>query len=132
MEDTFRELTPEEIKLATIQFMGQHLTGEMKELNKNIIGESATLRSLSIDPLKVIQTIPGDKRPYATTVNAGINIAPNAIHHPIPVQQSQQPTVDPNQLEFDFGKSNLANSILDRLDSLSSKLDKVIALLKKD
>ena len=42
MDEFLKELSPEEIKLATIQFMGQHLTGEMKELNKNIVGESST------------------------------------------------------------------------------------------
>ena len=133
MDDTFRELSPEEIKLATIQFMGQHLTGEMKELNKNIVGESSTLRSLSIDPVKVLQTVPGDNgRPFANVVNAGVNIPQQRfvpVQQPVQVQPIQQPVPDPNQLEFDFAKQA---SLLERIDSINSKLDKIINLLKKD
>lgn len=133
MDDGFiKELTPDEIKMATIQFMGQHLTGEMKELNKNIIGQSATLRSLSLDPVKVLQTVPSDRAPsYANVVNAGINLqAPTNIPYMQPVQQpvvnQPQPQVDPNQLELDFSSSNLAKSIFDRLEAIDRKIEKLL------
>jgi len=132
MDEFLKELSPEEIKLATIQFMGQHLTGEMKELNKNIVGESSTLRSLNIDPVKVLQTVPGRGQPYATAVNAGINLPSQPIHH-IPVQQAPvvaQP--DPNQLEFNFSSSGFTNSFLEKIDAINSKLEKIINILKKD
>lgn len=129
--ETFKALTPEEIKLATVQFMGQHLTGEMKELNKNIIGESATLRGLTIDPMKVINSV-GGSSPYATAVNAGINVQrPQPQPQPQPasivnIQPSSPQTVnDPDQLTFDFEKTSYAKSIFDRLDAINSKLERI-------
>jgi hypothetical protein len=132
--ETFKALTPEEIKIATLQFMGQHLTGEMKELNKNIIGESSTLRGMTIDPVKVINSIAGP--PNANIVNAGINInkdisIQNGIQTrqvSIPFQPLQQ-VEDPNQLTFDFEKSSYAKSIFDHLDAINNKLIRIENLL---
>jgi len=136
MDDLFRELSPEEIKLATIQFMGQHLTGEMKELNKNIISESSTLKNLNIDPVKVLQTVSAKyQQPYATSVNAGINTQQQVQQVPVQqpqVVQQQVVQVDPNQLEFNFSNSGFANSFLEKIDAVNSKLDKIINILKKD
>lgn len=127
--ETFKALTPEEIKLATVQFMGQHLTGEMKELNKNIIGESATLRGLTIDPMKVINSV-GGSSPYATAVNAGINVQrPHPQPQPTSIvnihPSSPQIVDDPDQLTFDFEKTSYAKSIFDRLDAINSKLERI-------
>ena len=63
--DSFKELTPEEIKLATIQFMGQHLTGDLKMLDQHITNKTTSLQGLTIDPVKIINTIPGYQNPVA-------------------------------------------------------------------
>jgi hypothetical protein len=138
MDDTFKELTPEEIKLAALQFMGQHLTGDLKELNRNIIGQNATLRGMTLDPAHVLNSVPGAlsapavvnhvpiQQPMHTVVNAGINMQQPLT--PIPVQQQS----DPNQLEFNFESSPLSKQIFDLIDRMDRKLDKLISLIKND
>ena len=98
--DAFRELTPEEIKLTTIQFLGQHLTGELKELDRNIVSKNQTLQGNIIDPMRILRTIPSDQRPavmsqpdpqpVATVVNAGININQAPVQPPILPQTDSQ------------------------------------------
>jgi outer membrane protein OmpA-like peptidoglycan-associated protein len=135
--DTFAELSPEELKLTALQFMGQHLTGDLKELNKNIVSQNRTLQGMTIDPVHVINTIPGGRiaqqpNPYANVVNAGINVQQPINSIPVQhVPEVQQHVVqtDPNQLEFDFNNSNIAKQIFDKIDVINSKLDKVIASL---
>lgn len=128
--ESFKSLSPEEIKLATLQFMGQHLSSEIKELNNNLVSQSATLRNLSMDPNKVLNTIPSRApNTYSTTVNAGINVVETPPVNAVPpaVVAVQSPIVnDPNQLEFDFNNSNYAKLIFDRLDSIDRKLSKLI------
>jgi hypothetical protein len=122
--DTFAELTPDDIKLATLQFMGQHLTGEVKELNRNIIGQSSTLKGVALNPVEVLKTVPSSQHVPATVVNAGINVNCNA---PILTPQLQ-PTVinDPDQLEFDFNNCNYAKLIFERLDVIDVKITKLV------
>jgi len=129
--DSFRSLSPEEIKLATLQFMGQHLSSEIKELNNNLVSKSATLSNLSMDPNRVLNTIPSSApNTYSTTVNAGINVTQPQVPvnlAPAAAVVVQSPIVnDPNQLEFDFNSSNYAKLIFDRLDSIDRKLSKLI------
>ena len=98
--DAFRELTPEEIKLTTIQFLGQHLTGELKELDRNIVSRNQTFQGNTIDAMSILRTIPTDQKPtavmqpepqpFATTVNAGINIHQTPTHLPIPPVEDSQ------------------------------------------
>jgi len=138
MDDTFKALTPEEIKMAALQFMGQHLTGDLKELNRNIIGQNATLRGMTLDPAHVLNSVPGVpsapavvnhvpiQQPMHTVVNAGINMQQPLT--PIPVQQQS----DPNQLEFNFESSPLSKQIFDLIDRMDRKLDKLISLIKND
>jgi len=132
--DTFRDVSPEEAKLFALQFMGQHLTGDLKELNKNIISQNQTLQGMTLDPVRVINTI-SPSRSNANTVNAGIN-----IHHspPIAVQSSPPQIVsqetnnyNPDQLEFNFKQTDL-DTIFNRLDSIDSKLNKIIESLKNN
>jgi len=135
-------LTPEELKLTALQFMGQHLTGDLKELNKNIVSQNRTLQGMTLNPAAVINTIapghqvsrPPQHNPYANVVNAGINAGNSA---PIQIQQqapqvTNTPQHDPNQLEFDFNNSNLAKQIFDKLESICTKLEKVISYVSKD
>ena len=134
--DAFRELSPQEIKLATLQFMGQHLTGEIKELNNNLVSQSATLRNLNINPGQVLNTIPGDQNQntYSTTVNAGINVNTNnpipALEspqvNPLPLSPKEITANDPNQLEFDFNNSNYAKLIFERLDDIDRKISNIL------
>lgn len=131
-------LSPEEIRLATIQFMGQHLMGDLKELNKNIVSQNQTLRGMSIDPERVVNTIPAPPRvvrpqtpinPMHTTVNAGINVPQAGVNYHQPIQhvqvsspQPQAPAEDPNQLTFNFKQTDI-DDIFNKLDSISKKLD---------
>lgn len=117
--DAFRELTSEEIKLTTLQFLGQHLTSELKELDKNIVSKNQTLQGITIDPVRVLKTIPTNQvsnipqpSPIATAVNAGINV------QPVPIQA-----------QVVENKSNLSldnSQILASLKRIEDKLDVLI------
>ena len=132
--DTFSEPTPEEIRLATIQFMGQHLMGDLKELNKNIVSQNQTLRGMTIDPERIVNTIPHPRvarpamphNPMHTTVNAGINVqhAPAPSPQPV-VNHSVEVKEDPDQLTFNFKQTDI-DDIYYKLDIISKKLDKLL------
>lgn len=127
--ETFRELSPDEQKLALLQFMGQHLTGDLKELQKNLVSGNQTLRGMTIDPAQLVRSIPSGAQPIATVVNAGINVAsqqPLNVQQPVQIAQETLVQNDPNQLEFDFNNSNYAKLIFDRLDAIDKKLDKIL------
>jgi len=130
--DSFKELTPEEIKLATIQFMGQHLTGDLKVLDQHITNKTTTLQGLTIDPLRVINTIPSSQNPVATVVNAGINtVQPQHSLNVQTVEAVEAVKSDPNQLEFDFDSSPYSKQIFEQLDRIERKLDVLNSTLKK-
>jgi len=130
--DSFKELTPEEIKLATIQFMGQHLTGDLKVLDQHITNKTASLQGLTIDPLRVINTIPSTQNPVATVVNAGINtVQPPHSLNVQTVEAVEAVKNDPNQLEFDFNSSPYSKQIFEQLDRIERKLDVLNSTLKK-
>ena len=130
--DSFKELTPEEIKLATIQFMGQHLTGDLKMLDQHITNKTTSLQGLTIDPVKIINTIPGYQNPVATVVNAGINtIQQQPVLNIQTVQTVATVQNDPNQLEFDFDSSPYSKQIFEQLERIERKLDAVNSILKK-
>lgn len=130
--DSFKELTPEEIKLATIQFMGQHLTGDLKVLDQHITNKTTTLQGLTIDPLRVINTIPSTQNPVATVVNAGINtVQPQHSLNIQTVETVETVKNDPNQLEFDFDSSPYSKQIFEQLDRIERKLDVLNSTLKK-
>lgn len=114
-----QDMSPEEIKMMTLQFMGQHLTGDLKELSRNIISENQTLKGMTIDPVKVINSVP-NRTPYATTVNAGINVQPQ---RPINIQPNIPPPVvnaQPNNKAYE-----------DKIDIIISKLENIEKLLSK-
>jgi hypothetical protein len=117
-------LSSDELRNLTLQFLGQHVTGPMKEIEKTITTRNANLQGLTINPRAIIDSIP--HVPYTTTVNAGINATHAPIQNNIPRSQPQinVPVVvnDPNQLEFDFNNSNYAKLIFDRLDSIDRHL----------
>jgi hypothetical protein len=134
--DTFRELSPEELKLTTLQFIGQTISGDLKELDSNIISRNRTLQGKTIDPVGILKTVPAPQgSSMATTVNAGINIAQpgpqlQPIHNIAP--QPQIVHTDPNQLEFDFDKKAKYSDIYDSLVDLKNRLIRIENLLDND
>ena len=132
--DTFREVSPEEAKMLTLQFMGQHLTGELKQLDQHIISKNPTLQGVTIDPNKILNSVPVQQQP-ANVVNAGLNIEHTV--QPINIQTVSTPVPqvqtikDPNQLEFDFDNCSYSKTIFERLDSMDRKLSQILELFKK-
>jgi hypothetical protein len=140
--DTFNDaaLTPEQIKMLTLQFMGQHVTGDLKELDRNLVTKSNTLQGMVLNPSAVLNSIPS-----VTSAPAPAPAQPQlTIHQPQPViQQSvpvtsasieavaapitaQQPvSVDQNQLEFNFETSPLSQRIFDTLERLEKRLSSI-------
>jgi hypothetical protein len=133
--DTFNDaaLTPEEIKMLTLQFMGQHVTGDLKELDKNLVAKNNTLQGMILNPTAIINSIP------STPVQAPIPQPQLTAHHtpqpdltdveitnPLasvqPVIEQQSAIVDQNQLEFNFETSPLSERIFDSLQRLEKRL----------
>lgn len=127
--DSFKELSPEEIKMATLQFMGQHLTGDLKVLDQHIVSKNRTLQGVTIDPVRVLNTIPGSQNPYANVVNAGINVQPTHNTPPVQPPPPQQPPIsDPDQLEFQFKQTDI-DDIYNKIDRIDSKIDRLLSLI---
>lgn len=125
-EEVFSEVTnPDELKLLTLQFIGQHVSSSMKAIDQAIISPNNNLRASNINAKAIIDTIPSSNNPnkYTTTVNAGINVEKMFKQ---PTQVEPQIQKDPNQLEFDFNNCNYAKLIFDRLDSIDRKLSKLL------
>lgn len=118
---------PDELKLLTLQFIGQHVSSSMKAIDQAIISPNNNLKATPLNAKAIIDTIPSSNNPnkYTTTVNAGINV--EKIFKP-QVQPTETNVVqnDPNQLEFDFNNCNYAKLIFDRLDSIDRKLSKLL------
>ena len=127
--DTFEELSPEELKMTALQFIGQNLSGPLKELDNFIINKNPTLQGKTLDPYRVVNSIPVSVEPpvAANVVNAGLNIQ----HHPIqqqyitPHQVVETVQKDNNQLEFDFEKKARYSDILDALIDIKVKLSRI-------
>jgi hypothetical protein len=130
--ETFNDnLSPEELKMLTLQFMGQHLTGELKELDKNLISKTNTLKGADLNPHAVINSInniiPQQHVPtQVSQPSQDVVITPaiqtvSAIQQQT-VQQLAQPAVDQNQLEFSFETSPLSQRIFDSLERIERKL----------
>jgi len=125
-EEVFSDVTnPDELKLLTLQFIGQHVSSSMKAIDQAIISPNNNLRASNINAKAIIDTIPSSNNPnkYTTTVNAGINVEKMFKQ---PAQAEPQIQKDPNQLEFDFNNCNYAKLIFDRLDSIDRKLSKLL------
>jgi hypothetical protein len=130
--DTFNDaaLTPEQIKMLTLQFMGQHLTGELKELDKNLIAKNNTLQGMFIDPTAVINSIPSvpqpqlQQQPAPELTPIPMTAPPSVATLPliVPAPEVPQNTIDQNQLEFSFETSPLSERIFDTLERIEKKL----------
>jgi hypothetical protein len=125
--DTFNDaaLTPEQIKMLTLQFMGQHVTGDLKELDKNLVAKNNTLQGMILNPTAVINSIPST--PVHTPIPqlqpdlTGVEIT-NPLASTQPVIEQQSAIVDQNQLEFNFETSPLSERIFDSLQRLEKRL----------
>lgn len=118
------DLTPEEIKMATIAFMGQHLTGELKQLNSNIISQNPTLRGNTLNPVQIVNTIPSKSshNPRHTAVNAGINTVPPQQPSPVNhVRVHEQPA----PVKIINESSTELKEIISILKRIEDKLDKI-------
>lgn len=122
-------LTPDQVKMLTLQFMGQHLTGDLKALDQNIVAKNTTLQGMSLNPTAVLNSIPVVTAPQPQGPQLSANIV-NALPDPATVTttnvapvavQIQQP-VDPNQLEFSFETSPLSERIFESLERIEKKL----------
>jgi hypothetical protein len=136
MED--RELSSYELKMLTLQFMGQHL-GEMKELDKNIVSGLRPVAG-SLNPEAIINAIGPSTPPLPSPV---LQPQQPPITYAAPVQQAvQQPSpigvapvvltaapqaeVDPNQLEFNFNSNPYTVRVFEKIESLETKLNRVV------
>jgi|GEM_PF-4432475 len=143
--DTFNEagLSPDEIKMLTLQFMGQHLTGDLKVLDQNIISRNNTLQGMVLNPTAVINSIPSSAsqplpQPQVPVLSQQVQVTPTlgaetfTSPQPIlaPVEQSNNTNRD--QLEFSFETSPLSVRIFESLERIEKKLslieDRLFAL----
>ena len=113
MSDAFREPTPEEIRLATLQFMGQNL-GDLKALDKHIVSKNPTLQGLSLNAEGILKTIPfqeNQSQPQPQRVPA--------VHIQPPMQQAQPPIISRIPIA------------LESSDKIALSLDRIAVCLEK-
>lgn len=134
MSETFREPTPAEVQMTVLQFMGQHLTGDLKELDRNLVSRNNTLAGMTLNPDNVIRSIPVPQPPQALT--PPVQQLPPVVHPQVPAtvvptqilapEVSQPPATDQNQLEFNFNSSPYTERVFEKLESLERKLQSII------
>lgn len=110
-------LPPDELKMLTLAFMGQHLTGDLKQLQSNIISSSSTLKANNLNPIQVLNTIPSNlpsNRPVHNVVNAGVNLEP--------IQTQSQQLPPPRILPITDNNLEL-KEIISILKSIEQKID---------
>jgi|LauGreDrversion2_6_1035139.scaffolds.fasta_scaffold02116_3 hypothetical protein len=130
--DTFRDISPDEAKLITLQFLGQNVMSEVKEIDKNIIDRNRNLQGLTIQPQDILNSIPGitrNQQAQQAPQQAPQYIQSQLPHAPAPVLQ--QPQGDPNQLEFNFDNSATAQKIFDRIDTILRKIEALEKIVTK-
>ena len=115
--DAFREPTPEEAKMALIQFLGQ-TQGEVKELDKNIIGKTNTLRGNTLNVNEILGSLPAMHR---TPVQ----------HAPVQPAPSPQLFVSPSAPQAPVAAPASNNLLIELLTKISTNLETVIKLLDK-
>ena len=128
-------LSPEQLKRLTLQFMGQHLTGDLKNLEQNIVAKNSTLQGMVLNPTAVISSIPTapvQAPPQQPQPQLTVHPVPQPSHPvtaitapPVgaqPVVEQQLTPVDTNQLEFNFETSPLSVRIFETLERLEKKL----------
>lgn len=127
MSDTFRDISPDELKSVMLNFMGQNM-GDLKQLDNYIVSKNQTLQGVTLDPHKVLNSIaPPNAPPPPPAFNLAPQLAP-VPHAPVAAAAPVAATIqsDPNQLEFDFNNSPYSRLIFDRLDAIDRRLEKII------
>jgi hypothetical protein len=138
MSETFREPTPEEVKNAVLQFMGQNI-GELKQLDTHIIAKNATLQGLALQPQSILNTVEqalGPSAPPPQPVQTITSLPVQQLTVTIPAPQEAlnvAPTLatDPNQLELNFNTSPYTESVFESLKKLENKMGTVLSILDK-
>jgi len=139
--DTFREPTAEEAKLAVLQFMGQHLTGDLKMLESNLVSRNQTLNGMTIRPENVLksvaQAVPSAPPPVPAPAPivpeplAPIQLfaeQPREIKHevvtvtPSTAEVKAEPILDKDQLEFNFNNSPYTVEVFEALKRIEDRL----------
>lgn len=122
------EISAEDLKMLTLQFMGQHLTGDLKNLEQNIVAKNNTLQGMILDPAAVLNSIPSTPQlvqpPQAPQLNADFVQAipaPQQVNLPPTIIQPAEP-INQNQLEFNFNTSPLSERIFESLQRIEKML----------
>ena len=140
--DTFREPTPEEAQFAVLQFMGQHLTGDLKMLESNLVSRNQTLNGMTISPENVLrsvaQAVPPSSSPQPPPVPAPVAIEP-ITPIALPIEQPQliqletinvapaapikvESLPDKDQLEFNFNNNPYTVDVFEALKRIEDRL----------
>jgi hypothetical protein len=136
--ETFNDasLTPDQIKMLTLQFMGQHLTGELKELDKNLVNKTNTLQGMALDPTAVLNSIPSQHiaqppQPQPVLSSQPITLSTTVEPSLLPATTETPSLIDQNQLEFSFETSPLSERIFSILERLEQKLSLIEEKIQK-
>jgi|694.fasta_scaffold00081_47 hypothetical protein len=133
--DTFNDnLSPDELKYLTLQFMGQNM-GELKELDKNLITKTNTLNGMVLNPHAVLNSIappaPSQQIQHVPQIeNVPVTqhpqLTPIAVPSlPVPVTTQEK---DKNQLEFDFNNNPYTIQVFERIESIEKKIETILKL----
>jgi len=145
--DTFNDnnLSPQELQMLALQFMGQHLTGELKELDKNLVNKTNTLKGMELDPHAVLNSITSVVPPQAQALQqpapTPVAVQPAPVEAPVQLSfNAPQPTptlapaianndsVDSNQLEFNFNTSPYTETVFRKLSNIEEKLGILLSI----
>ena len=142
-----RQLTPEEEKEVSIQFMGGQY-GEMHKMDQAIIGSSSTLTKgkseevkqqitqLLQQPAKPVAPQPLPPQPQVEPLQQNLTEAqPIRVNTNTPVNESSDSFSERGQLTFNFDITekdllfDKINKLSSRVDSLHNKIDKVFEII---
>ncbi|NBO99812.1 MAG: hypothetical protein EBU90_06750 [Proteobacteria bacterium] len=112
--ETFRDISPQEAQLIALQFMGQAVSGEMKELDKNIVNRTNQLQGTNLNVKNILSSIGSIQQPASPP--PAMNSQPQVVNLPVaaPVPHFTPTTVN----------SDILNKISSQLDTIIKLLDK--------
>lgn len=130
MSDAFRETSAQEAQMAVLQFMGQHLTGDLKELEKSMISTNNTLAGMTLRPDDIIRSVGAAGLPQETSQQpVPIQLQPAPVPTPLTVESVPQvpqphvvPITDQDQLEFNFNTSPYTERVFSKLESIEQAI----------
>lgn len=137
MEDQIVDLAPDDprAKEAIIGLIGSTFA-QLREIDRNVVGSSNNIKALKTDVKELVtqvinyngsgpvQLAPAPAVLTNTVVAAGIN-----TQQPVHIAVSA-PQEDENQLVFDFTKKITPDTINDKLDKITDKLNRLLELAK--